>query len=67
VEERFEKRTDPRDQTYYWLDGAFRLKEQIEDADAHKVSEGYVSITPVQFDLTAYKAIEQLRRWDLKV
>ncbi len=66
VEERFEKRTDPRNQTYYWLDGTFRLQELVEDADARMVSEGYVSITPVQYDLTAYSAIETLRGWDLK-
>ncbi len=66
VEERFEKRTDPRNQTYYWLDGTFRLQEMAEEADAKMVSEGYVSITPVQYDLTAYPAIETLKDWDLK-
>lgn len=66
VEERFEKRTDPRNQTYYWLDGTFRLQEMGKDADAKMVSEGYVSITPVQYDLTAYSAIDTLKAWDLK-
>ena len=66
VEERFEKRTDPRNQTYYWLDGTFRLQEMGKDADAKMVSEGYISITPVQYDLTAYPAIDTLKGWDLK-
>src|SRR5439155_22698893 len=61
VEERFEKRTDPRNQTYYWLDGQFRLQEPKNEADAAKVSDGYVSITPVQYDLTAYSAIDMLK------
>jgi 5'-nucleotidase len=65
VEERFEKRIDPRNQTYYWLDGQFRLQESISDADATMVQDGYVSITPVQFDLTAYEALDTLRSWNL--
>jgi 5'-nucleotidase len=66
VEERFEKRTDPRNQTYYWLDGQFRLQEPKNDADAAMVSDGYVSITPVQYDLTAYAAIAMLKDWNLQ-
>ena len=66
VEERFEKRTDPRNQTYYWLDGTFRLQEPKNEADAAMVSDGYVSITPVQYDLTAYPAIETLKGWKLQ-
>jgi len=66
VEERFEKRTDPRNQTYYWLDGTFKLQEMTEHADAAMVSDGYVSITPVQYDLTAYPAIDTLEHWNLQ-
>jgi 5'-nucleotidase len=66
VEERFEKRTDPRNQTYYWLDGTFRLQELDDEADAKVVSDGYVSITPVRYDLTAYDAIDTLKDWKLQ-
>lgn len=66
VEEQFEKRTDPRQQTYYWLDGTFRLMESAQDADAAMVSRGYVSVTPIQYDLTPYPALDDLRGWDLK-
>lgn len=66
VEERFEKRTDPRNQTYYWLAGQFRLQEPRENADAAVVTDGYVSVTPVQFDLTAYSAIQTLKDWELQ-
>jgi 5'-nucleotidase len=66
VEEQFERRTDPRQQEYYWLAGTFRPMETAEDADVAMVSKGYVSITPVQYDLTAYQALDELRAWDLK-
>jgi 5'-nucleotidase len=66
VEERFEKRTDPRNQTYYWLDGTFKLQELDDQADAAMVSHGYVSITPIRYDLTAYTAIDTLKDWKLQ-
>ena len=66
VEERFEKRTDPRNQTYYWLDGTFKLQEMDDQADAKVVSDGYVSITPIRYDLTAYTAIDTLKGWRLQ-
>jgi len=66
VEERFEKRTDPRNQTYYWLDGTFKLQELEEHADAKMVNDGYVSITPVSYDLTAYPAIDMLEHWNFQ-
>ena len=66
VEERFEKRTDPRNQTYYWLAGQFRLQEPDPTADAAVVTEGYVSVTPVQYDLTSYSAIPLLKDWKLQ-
>ncbi|HYS30485.1 MAG TPA: 5'/3'-nucleotidase SurE, partial [Candidatus Limnocylindria bacterium] len=59
-------RTDPRQQEYYWLAGTFRPMETAEDADVAMVSKGYVSITPVQYDLTAYQTLDELRAWDLK-
>ncbi len=66
VEEQFERRIDPRQQEYYWLAGTFRPMETAEDADVAMVSKGFVSITPVQYDLTAYQALDDLRAWDLK-
>jgi broad specificity polyphosphatase/5'/3'-nucleotidase SurE len=48
------------------LDGTFKLQELEEHADAAMVSDGYVSITPVQYDLTAYPAIDMLEHWNLQ-
>jgi broad specificity polyphosphatase/5'/3'-nucleotidase SurE len=42
------------------------LQEPKNEADAARVSDGYVSITPVQYDLTAYAAIETLKDWKLQ-
>jgi 5'-nucleotidase len=52
--EQFHKRLDPRGRTYYWLDGALEVQDSGDDIDIHAVSDGYVSITPIHLDLTAY-------------
>lgn len=52
--EKFHKRLDPRGQSYYWLDGDLEVLDHGDDVDIHAVRNGYVSITPIQLDLTAY-------------
>jgi 5'-nucleotidase len=65
-EESFEKRVDPRQQTYYWLAGAFKLGEEMPDADTVALDQGFISVTPLQYDLTATQMLDALRAWDLK-
>ncbi len=52
--EKFLKRLDPRGRTYYWLDGELEVHDDGDDIDIHAVRDGYVSITPIHLDLTAY-------------
>jgi 5'-nucleotidase len=52
--EKFHKRLDPRGRTYYWLDGELEVHDDGSDVDIHAVRDGYVSITPIHLDLTAY-------------
>ena len=55
-QEVFEKRTDPRGRDYFWLKGEFRDWEpDSEDTDYKALERGYISIVPLQVDLTAYK------------
>lgn len=64
-EEKFDKRTNPQGKEYYWLSGEFVNKDKGEDTDEWALENGYVSIVPVQFDLTAYHAIQTINNWDL--
>lgn len=64
-EEKFDKRTNPQGRNYYWLTGEFVNMDNGEDTDEWALKHGYVSIVPVQFDLTAYHAIQQLNNWTL--
>lgn len=60
-EENFDERTNPHGKKYYWLTGYFNNMDEGDDADENALSEGYISIVPVKFDLTAYEHIEALK------
>lgn len=62
--EDFDKRTNPMGRDYYWLTGEFVNQDKGEDTDEWALSQGYVSIVPVQFDLTAHHFIQELNEWE---
>lgn len=58
----FEKRVDPRGNTYFWMGGKPQLTESSDlDIDIVAVEQGYVSITPIQFDLTYHSLVDGLQ------
>lgn len=61
-----EVRKDPRGNEYYWLAGEPVDKNFTAGTDAFAVEEGYISITPLHFDLTAEDAIPWLANIDWK-
>lgn len=64
-EEEFDKRTSPQGRDYYWLTGKFVNNDKGEDTDEWALQNGYVSVVPVQFDLTAHHFMGTLNDWDL--
>ncbi len=64
--EKFDKRQTPIGKDYYWLTGEFINQDKGEDTDEWALKNGYISIVPVQFDMTAHHAIQQLNSWNLK-
>jgi 5'-nucleotidase len=63
--EKFDKRTNPSGKDYYWLTGEFQLLDKGEDTDEWALSQGYVSVVPTQFDLTAHHVIQDVNNWNL--
>lgn len=61
-EEKFDERKDPFDRPYYWLTGEFVNKDKSEDTDEWALENNYVSIVPVQYDLTSYKGIDFINK-----
>lgn len=64
--ENFEERHDPHGKAYYWMTGEFELLEQAEDTDEWALRNGYASVVPVQFDLTAHHALPNLQGWGMQ-
>lgn len=62
--EKFDKRKTPYGKDYYWLTGEFVNQDKGEDTDEFALANGYISVVPVQFDMTAHHAIQQLNTWD---
>lgn len=59
-EERFDERNDPSGKKYYWLTGEFQNFDKGKDTDVWALEHSYISVVPVQFDLTNYKLKEKL-------
>lgn len=64
LEDRYEERHDPRGRRYFWL-AAERLSapDPRDDDDITALEEGYVSVTPIHYDLTDEAARAELARW----
>ena len=66
-EEDFDERTDPQGKKYYWLTGQFINFDKGKDTDVWALQNNYVSVVPVQFDLTNYALKKQLEKnWKIK-
>jgi 5'-nucleotidase len=63
-EEEFDKRQSPQGKDYYWLTGKFVNLDHGEDTDEWALENGYISVVPVQFDLTAHHVISNLNTWN---
>ncbi len=64
-EEDFIERQDPHGRMYYWLTGEFVNFDKGKDTDVWALANGYVSVVPVQFDLTHYSQKDKLQKlWE---
>ena len=65
-DEEFQERKDPSGKKYYWLTGEFLNFDKGKDTDVWALKNNFVSVVPVQFDLTNYllkKLIEKDYKW----
>jgi 5'-nucleotidase len=60
--EGFERRMDPRGRTYYWLTYAPPFEFERHETDVSSLAEGYITVTPLHFDLTRHDQLEQFKR-----
>ncbi|TVR80874.1 MAG: 5'/3'-nucleotidase SurE [Chitinophagaceae bacterium] len=65
-EEDYDERQDPRGKNYFWLSGKFVNYDKGKDTDEWALENNYVSIVPVQFDLTAHHTIRYINEnWNI--
>lgn len=62
----YEMRRDPNNKEYFWLTGKLDVVDSSEETDLISIFQKYVSITPIHFDLTDYKALAEIRTWQLE-
>jgi 5'-nucleotidase len=61
----FEEREDPNGNKYYWLAGELIEIPEDVDTDIYAVKNKYISITPIDIDMTDYKLLNQVQNWKL--
>lgn len=65
--EEMDERIDPRGGKYYWLTGVFKNVDNGTDTDEWALANNYVSLVPVQIDITAYNTMKILSQWDFAI
>lgn len=55
--------TDPRGEEIFWVGPAGREQDAGPGTDFHAIHEGYISVTPMQVDLTRYSALDKVATW----
>jgi 5'-nucleotidase len=61
--ETFDRRYDPHGRVYYWQTGAMERPQEDGDTDDHALMSGYISITPIHYDLTHEASVPRLQKW----
>jgi len=60
---RLDERVDPRNRPYYWIGGDAPTGLPERGTDVGALAEGFVSVTPMQLDMTAFRALTDLNTW----
>lgn len=61
--EAFERRKDPRGRTYYWTTYSPPYDLEGPESDVTSLSQGYITVTPLHFDLTHQAQLSELSQW----
>ena len=61
----YEIRHDPANRQYYWLTGSMQKTDKSREYDVKAVDDGYISVTPIHYDLTDYSFHEKMKVWKL--
>jgi 5'-nucleotidase len=66
-QEAFDRRVDPRGRVYFWSGPGITCPDPHPDTDVTALEEGYITVTPLQFNLTHAEMLEGMRRWSWRL
>ncbi len=61
----YEERHDPMGRPYYWLTGDY-IRDNTEGSDDEALEEGYVTITPIHYQLTNEPFLQSMKKWEIE-
>ena len=64
-EDTFDVRRDPAGREYFWLTGHMNINDTDPDTDQLSIGEGYISVTPIHYDLTDKAQLARMQEWDI--
>jgi 5'-nucleotidase len=59
------EKIDPRGKKYYWIGGGSNQWECREGTDIEAINQNRISVTPLHLDLTDYRLVDEMRRWEI--
>lgn len=65
--ESYDRRIDPRGRLYFWSHPEFSCPEPHPDTDVSLLAEGWITVTPLQFDLTYAARLRDMNSWEWKL
>ena len=65
--ESYEKRIDPRGRPYYWATNDPPPRPGEVETDLTEITKGFVTLTPLEFDLTKHDDLAEMRDWHIKL
>lgn len=66
-EEAYERRTDPRGRLYFWSGPDFTCPDPLPDTDVQALAENYITVTPLQFNLTDHVRLREMADWQWRL
>jgi 5'-nucleotidase len=65
--EEYDRRTDPRGRVYFWSKPDFSCPDPHPDTDVTALAESYITVTPLQFDLTHAARLQEMSKWSWRL
>ena len=62
--EQFDRRVNPRGRTYFWTSPKFECPDPHPDTDVTALAEGFITVTPLKFDLTDHARMPDMKAWE---